>query len=146
MTQHYARLVLGAVCAGAAVVLGAVVVMPLASDLEEHLLPPMHGWRVTAWQVDGRDVVLTGTVIKTRACSYIPPPRARDENGQNYLVSSSAPAPTASWDASPRPQRFGPWRVAGGAGKQLIFYQEFRCHAGWNVVVEHGTLDTRTKE
>lgn len=132
--------------AGAAVVLGAVVVLPLAAKLEEHVWPPMRDWRVTEWYVDGRDVVLVGLVVKPRDCTYVPPPRARDETGQNYLVSSTSPTRVTSWGTSERPQRFGPWRVAGGAGKQLTFYQEFRCHPAWNIVIEHGTLDTRTKE
>lgn len=126
--------------AGMSIIFGAVFVVPSAVALEQAVLPPQKDWHVTEWRIDGDDVVLTGLVTKTRDCEYHPPPRARDELGQNYLVDSASRMKALSWKASPIPQRFGPWRVIGGAGKRLHFYQEFRCHGLWLTMVDLGDV------
>lgn len=139
------RIAVGAAIGGAALVFGTVAVVPLAVQMESRLWPPMRNWTPTEWHVDGRDVVITGHMVKPRDCTYRPPSRARDERGQNYFVESLSATRALSWDASDRPQRFGPWRVPNSAGHRLAFYQEYRCHPLWNLTVELGTLDL-TKE
>jgi hypothetical protein len=135
------------VCAGLGLLLGVVLVVPLASRIEAEQMPPQVDWRPTEWHVvDGRDVYVTGLVRYVRHCTYIPPPGARDENGQNYMIESRAQAAGKQWDVDERPQKFGPWIVYGGAGRQLTFYTTFKCHPMWETVVELGTLDTREKK
>lgn len=122
------------------VTVGALIVTPLAVSLEQQYNPPLADWTVQSYTVEGRDVVVSGTVVKPRSCSYRPPPRARDEHGLNYLVESQTPTRNVTWAASDIPQRFGPWRVSGAAGKTLTFYQEHQCHPLWRLVVELGTV------
>lgn len=134
--------VVGLLC-GISVVFGALVVIPVAVWFEQTYIPPQVNWRVTDWKIEGDDVVLSGYVTKVRNCTYKPPPRARDAIGQNFLIDSSSPTRHLTWSASPFPQKFGPWRVIGGARKTLYFYQEFSCHILWTTTVELGVLDAR---
>ena len=110
------------------------------SDWESELFPVNSQWHALTVKVEGADLIVAGTMVKTRSCAYIPPPRARDESGLNLKVISMAVTAGQSWSPSDGPQHFGPWRVIDGAGKKLTFYQEHKCHSVWNTFTTLGKL------
>ena len=57
------------------------------------------------------------------------------ENGRP--ISGSATA-GKTWAPSDAPQRWGPWRVIGGAGKQLTFLNVYLCGQSAPSVVQLG--------
>lgn len=113
-----------------------------ARSWEAQRHPVITGWVVQKVTLEGPDIIIAGIMAKVRDCDYLPPPHARDEQGQNYEVISTSPTRASSWDAAGTPQRFGPWRVKGGAGHRLTFYLEHRCHPMWRQITELGTLQT----
>jgi hypothetical protein len=126
-------------------ILLSTLVFPIAVWLELKYNPPMREWKPSVVWQEGRDVIVQGTVVKPRDCSYFPPPRARDEAGQNYFVESASTVAYLTWDNSLAPQKFGPWRVASalrpGHCRTLTFYQEHRCHLLWNLITELGSVE-----
>ena len=105
---------------GALVCLAGLSLFPSAlPSLEQSLFPVADGWRVETAVRDGDDLLLTGTMIRERPCRFLPPVVARNERGQNLkLVHQSAIGGT-SWAPSSEPQKWGPWRIVGGAGQVL---------------------------
>mgnify|MGYP000134343334 FL=1 len=93
----------------------------------DELVPVATNWRVLDWRTEGDDIVLSGLMTKQRECVYVPPPMARDELGQNYELVNLSPANGGTWAVSGHPQKWGPWRVAGGAGKRLTFHILYSC-------------------
>lgn len=116
-----------------------------APEVERRLFPVSKGWQAEHVTVDGRDLVVSGTLRKVRSCSYSPPPRARSDEGFNMRVTSTSPTATQSWDKDEERQAFGPWRVEGGAGMRITFFQQHRCHALWDTFTELGVVDNRAR-
>lgn len=112
-------------------------------EIERRLFPVNYGMQVLDARAEGRDLVISGTLIKGRHCEYVPPPIARAEGGQNLYVESLSPTAATSWPASDEPQRFGPWRVRDGAGRKLVFYQLHECHVLWSTFSRIGAFDAR---
>lgn len=113
----------------------------LGGSAYDRLFPVTTNWEPASVVTDGDDVIVSGTMIKARcSCRYVPPPRARDSVGQNYLIVSTSPTASSSWACSGQPQAFGPWRVKGGAGKVLTFYQEHQCSNLWTSFTELGRV------
>lgn len=139
MIRVAAAIVLGMVLT----VIVSIVVIPTTAWVESELFPAMKDWQPTVVTIKGNDIELSGTVVKSRSCKYLPPPRARDENGTHYIVESDAPTRTMTWAPSDEPQKFGSWRVFGVRGKELTFYQEHRCHWLWDAVVVLGTIKVK---
>jgi hypothetical protein len=103
--------------------------------------PVVSEWTPDFIRRDDDDLVVGGTMIRSRgSCQHLAPPMARLATGQNVPVISTSPTAGLSWNASDEPQRFGPWRVPGGAKVGVDFYLRYRCHAGWDTVVEAGTV------
>ncbi len=115
--------------------------LPAIGGAVDVVWPVLHSWRADSVQRDGADLIVSGAVIKSRQCEYVPPPRARFENGLNVVVVSLSTTARLSWDSDDLPQRFGPWRVPGGAGHEVTFYQHHRCHALWDTITELGVID-----
>lgn len=105
-------------------------------------LHPVHTeWKTSRVEVDGDDLILEGTMVKRRCdCEYVPPPRARDASGRHYPVVSTNPTAGQSWSCSPGPQRFGPWRVVGGANARPEIYQQHQCADGRTVFTTLGRV------
>lgn len=116
------------------------LLMPYAQRFENYINPVKTDWKVTQKQVEGLDLIISGTMIKRRDCEYNPPPGARDILGNYLLVASSHPASNQSRPASPTPMSWGPWRVIGGANKEIQLYQIDRCHPFWYSVTVLGTV------
>lgn len=113
------------------VLIFAVSVLVWGPSAESQYYPVQREWSPMSVKIDGAALLVTGTVIKSRGCEYVPPPRARDANGKHYPVISLSPTANQSWRPLGTPQQFGPWRVVGGKGVGLEFYQEHRCHDLW---------------
>ena len=144
--KRYLNTAAVAFVAGVAVVFGVTTAIPIAVRLEERAFPVIADWRATDWYAEGNDLIVTGLMTKSRDCAYSPPPGARDSaTGVNYLVQSMSRTPVRTWDSSPKPQKFGPWRVLGGAGKQIEFYLEYRCHPLWATTELVGGVDGTTR-
>ena len=112
------------------------------SQLESRINPVQEEWTPVSVEVDGLDVVITGMVLKTRGCEYMPPPRARDVDGKHYTVVSTSPTSSFSWRPLNTPQWFGPWRVIGGRGVELEMYQQHHCHDFWPTFSILGRIST----
>lgn len=106
----------------------------------DSLFPVHSQWRVASTEVDGDDVIISGTMLKNRDCRYIPPPRARTLDGQNLKVTSSSPTAEITWMSDAKPQNFGPWRIHGGARETVIVYQHHQCHFAWDTFTELGRV------
>lgn len=113
--------------------------------IEVKLAPPVADWTVDIVAHEGQDLILAGSLRKTRTCDYQPPPRAVDEFGYNYVIESRNVAKIADWPVLGRPQRFGPWVIPGAAGHEVTVYQEHKCHPLWQVITVLGTYDDRRK-
>ena len=134
------RTLMAITAASASVVVGATIAIPFAAWLERTVAPVMVNWTVLGKARSDGDLLVWGTVVKARNCRFIPPILARDDTGQSYIVESMNPVRSMPWAATDTPHRFGPWRVAGGAGKVLTFEQIHRCHPMWDQVSELGTV------
>lgn len=110
-------------------------------QLYDRWFPVNRAWTVTHLWIDGRDIMVEGTMVKARACRYLPPVRARDDEGRHYRVESSSVTAKSSWSVSDKPQAFGPWRVVDAEGRRLTFYQEHQCTPLWVTFTELGTID-----
>lgn len=127
-------------------VLGSIMILTVpvvAHWLEPLLLPVNTHWHVEVAQRDGDDLLVSGSMKKHRACVFLPPTIARDEDGNNYRVIHQSRNGGSSWAPDEQPQRFGPWRVVGGAGKKLEFINVFQCHSLWPTFSELGDFDAR---
>jgi hypothetical protein len=119
------------------------VVMIQGPMQESEHAPVITNWTPLAVVVEGDDVIISGMMVKSRGCSYLPPPRARSSDGRVFPVISTAPLPGFSWAPSPTPQQFGPWRVVGARGYRLELYQEHRCHIFWPTFTVLGSIVTK---
>ena len=126
---------------GFMLLLAMPAVLDLGREAYDTLRPVADHWTVTDAQIDGADAVLSGTMVKHRDCVYVPPTLARDAKGRNYQVTSASPTPGKTWDASPYPQQWGPWRVSGGANMRLTFIVVYLCAGNTPTVVELGTWE-----
>ncbi len=129
---------------GAALAAAAIVAAPWAAhSLETSLLPVATHWKVESATRDGNDLLLTGTMVKRRACVYTPPLIVRDSAGMNYRMEHLSAVRGSSWASSPQPQQWGPWRIYDGAGKRLTFISLYECHSLWPTFTELGVFDGR---
>ncbi len=123
-----------AILLGAGFFLLAIAISPglmeLGASTYDRINPIASDWIVTDSRNDGDDVVLSGHMLKHRNCVFVPPTIARDSAGQNYPVVSGSATAGKTWAASGQPQRFGPWRVVGGANKKLTFVNVYICGEG----------------
>jgi hypothetical protein len=120
----------------------AILAVPwFAHTIEPVLLPVATHWTVTSATRDGNDLVMTGTMIKRRPCTYTPPIIVRDMQGQNYRMEHQSTVRGNTWAPSSEPQRFGPWRIYDGAGKKLTFTSLYECHSLWPTFTELGVFD-----
>lgn len=124
-----------------AILAAGIAALINGGDWESELFPVSTQWQALTVKVEGADLIVAGTMVKTRSCGYIPPPRARDESGLNMKVISMAATAGQSWAPADGPQHFGPWRVINGAGKKLTFYQEHKCHGLWPTFTTLGNLE-----
>lgn len=125
--------------------LGLVVVATVivkGPEMESTYLPVSKDWTPAVVERDGADLLVAGTLVKERACMYVPPPRARDHDGRNPAVVSASPTALQSWAPDENAQQFGPWRIIGGAGKRVLFFQEHRCHPLWTTFTVLGEVET----
>lgn len=116
------------------------VAMPGIGSAFDSMNPVIHSWRPTSVLQDGDDIVVSGTMVKARDCPFIAPPMARLETGQNVPIASTSPTAGMTWDNSEKPQRFGPWRIPGGARHHVTIYLRHQCHALWSTVTEVGVI------
>lgn len=115
--------------------------------LQTQYWPVLHDWQPTV-AVHAGDVFVTGTMRKrgAPACDYIPPPRALDlDSGSHLQVVSLSKSAGQNWVGSDERRTFGPWMVAGGAGKRLQFFSEHECSGLWRSFSVLGVVDTRIK-
>lgn len=124
---------------GLGLVSAVIAFLTVGSWAESTLNPPVHGWTVTSIRAEGPDLLLNGTLEKTRFCEHVKPPRAKTSSGVNLLVVSSSQN-TSSWLPGDEPQRWGEWRVRGAVGQEVTSFLEYRCHALWPIFVKLGTL------
>lgn len=110
----------------------------LGVRLHDAVRPVVIEWTVQSAARDGDDLILSGTLVKQRACTFLPPTLARDHDGRNYAVVSGSATAGKTWAPSDAPQRWGPWRVIGGAGKQLTFLNVYLCGQSAPSVVQLG--------
>jgi hypothetical protein len=129
---------------GAGIAACLMVAVPLiAHTLEPVLLPVATHWTVETATREGSDLLLSGTMVKRRPCLYTPPVIVRDSTGQNYRMEHLSAIRGTSWATSMQPQRFGPWKIYGGAGKVLTFTSLYECHLLWPTFTELGVFDGR---
>jgi len=138
-----ARSNFGALIIGAVLVPVGMVSFPIMSSvgtaLYDTLRPVVTDWTVFNSEIDGADVLISGTLVKKRDCLFIPPTLARDiETGRNYAVVSTSPTAGKTWASSDLPQAWGPWRVINGAGKTLMFINIYQCGNSQPVASELG--------
>ena len=103
----------------------------------DNLRPVITNWTITAVEVQGDDVILSGTMHKTRDCLLLPPPIARDASGKPYNIETPMWRPK---DASTALQPFGPWIIQGAVGKQLTFSMVYMCRGNAPTIVHVGAL------
>jgi hypothetical protein len=115
-------------------------VLTFAGDVFWRASPVMQDWTPTMVSRDGKDLIVSGTVRKVWDCRYEPPPRARDEAGENLRVISAAPMAGVAWQSGVN--KFGPWRVVNGAGRRIEFYQHHVCFRIFEVFTDLGRVDT----
>jgi hypothetical protein len=118
----------------------APALMMHGGEIYDWANPVISDWKPDRITRDGNDLIVSGTMVKHRPCTHLAPPMARLATGQNIKVDSTSPTAGITWDRSPTPQRFGPWRVVGAAQVETTFYLRYRCHAGWDTTVEIGTI------
>lgn len=112
-------------------------VMDYGREQYEKLRPVIADWKVVEARAEQDDLVLHGTMLKTRDCLLVPPVIARDTAGQSYILESEA-----RWqakDASDEKQTWGPWRVRGAVGKKLKFLMVYICSGNTPTVIAVGT-------
>lgn len=144
LRQHLHWDKLGTLLVGALVVPLLMMAVPVASHIGhaayDHVDPIVKFWTVNSSHLEGRDLVIMGTMVKSRNGLFMPPTIARDEaTGRNYAVVSTSPTAGKTWAPSPYPQQFGPWRVADAAGKRLTFFNVYQSSDGHISVVRLGT-------
>lgn len=113
--------------------------------IEAHYLSPWEGWTATNVTREGDDLVIVGTMVRTRTCDYDPPPLAFNERGLPVQIVSHGGSKGRNWPPSDIPRVFGPWVIPGGAGQQWTISLEARCHPLWPIVVDVGHIDDRRK-
>lgn len=122
--------------------ISAPVVISTTGVWYDTIYPVSTDWTPTNMTVEGNDLVISGTLVRRRcSCKYVPPPRARDNTGQNFKVVSGSPTANVSWACDDIPQKFGPWRVIDGANRKLTFYQEHSCTPYWTTFTFLGTIE-----
>lgn len=80
------RVVEGAGILTLLIIIGVVWVLPHLHDFEMWANPVKSDWTVTWSKLEGRELTISGTMVKHRNCQYIPGPRARDSEGHNYFI------------------------------------------------------------
>jgi len=108
------------------------VLFPQANRFDNWLNPVRKEWKVNYAEIDGKDLILYGTMKLVRECSFQPPPRVHDDFGNHYLVEIDRPLPQPLWKAGGGAYNWGPWRVLNGANKDLEFFIIDRCHFLWD--------------
>lgn len=128
-------------------VLSLFMVNPIVTYLND-ALPVKTDWRVLDSRIDdGKDLVVSGTMIKHFDCDYQPPPGALDiVTGEHMLVESLSPTKLQSWPASDKPYKWGPWKIYNGAGRLLKFYNRDKCSFLWTSYTELGVFNALTME
>ena len=129
---------------GALIVPILMMAVPIASQVGHEVYdrfdPVIKYWTVNTSHLEGKDLVITGTMVKNRNAVFLPPTIARDvATGRNYAVVSTSPTSGKTWAPSRFPQQFGPWRVADAEGKTLTFFNVYTTADGHVSVVELGT-------
>lgn len=122
---------------------GFAVVLSLqaARWIEQAFFPVNIKWQVTTVEVLGNDLVVSGTMVKDRACDYKPPPRAFSSTGAPMAVRSQSATAGQNWPPGPTPRPFGPWVIVDGAKDTPTLYQEHWCHLGWAVWSKLGSVN-----
>jgi hypothetical protein len=133
-----AAFLLGAFLVGLALM---PAVVPAAGQLFDDVFPVMHSWHPSSIERDGEDLIVRGSMVKARACAYLPPPIARFESGLNVRITSTASTAALSWGDTDAPQKFGPWRVPGGAGQRMTIYVHHSCSSLWHSTTELGVIN-----
>lgn len=141
MTSATLRLLAVGLAAGASIVIGAVAVIPAAVQLELYYLPPKTQWEPLIVTTDGRDLVVSGTVVKPRNCGF-EGPLGRDVAPPYKWVPVVSESETLgqTWPAGPEPKWFGPWRFVGAAHKEVDVYQTHWCHRFWPLTTYLGRV------
>lgn len=142
------RTILELVQLSVAVMLGlalAPALISAASNAVFSVKPIVYDWTITSYSVAGDDVLLSGYARKRWPCDYTPPPRAFDEGGVALRIETSSTTRT-SWPADGELRRWGTWRVVGGAGHKLTFYQANECWGFLDVFTRLGELDVRVSK
>jgi hypothetical protein len=115
------------------------ILIDAGSALQDRLTPVVTDWVVTTSEIEGPDLILSGTMVKNRDCIYLPPTLARDSAGVNRRVEIMNPTGPTTWAKDDQPQVWGPWRVPEGAGKSLAFINVYLCGTGRPTIIELGT-------
>lgn len=113
--------------------------------IEAKYLSPWEDWTATSVTREGDDLVIVGTMVRTRTCDYDPPPLAFNDRGLPVQIVSRGGSKGRNWPPSSIPRVFGPWVIPGGAGQQWTISLEARCHPAWPIVVDVGHIDDRSK-
>lgn len=106
------------------------------------LKPVIFDWKVDFVTIEGKDVILRGSMRKRHECLYLPPPRAVDTAGKHYDVVSGSTSPGGRWPANGQAFQYGPWRIVDGAGQRLTLYQQHDCPETPAVTTILGVLDS----
>ena len=111
--------------------------MDFGREQYERLRPVITDWKVTESRIEADDLIVHGTMKKTRDCLLVPPAVARDVEGNAYLLESEA-----AWrpkDSSSELQPWGPWRVHGWTGQRLKFLMVYLCAGNTPTVIAVGS-------
>jgi hypothetical protein len=118
----------------------APIVFEAGGVLQDRMVPIISDWKVTDSKVEGADLIVSGVMTKNRDCVFLPPTLARDQAGLNHRVISTANAGGTTWAADEQPQKWGPWKVPDGAGKNLVFVNVYLCGSGRPSIIELGAF------
>lgn len=101
--------------------------------IERQFFPVVEQFSVTSVDRYGPNVIISGTLKKSRPCVLIQDVQAYTSNGVLLEIefmdrNTGKVSRPAIQDAN---QPFGPWVIKGGAGESVNLYSLHRCHALW---------------
>ena len=136
------RSIVASIIVGVSGAFAFISTLHVAETIEPYLFPVIEEWSPIV-TVEGRDLVMTGTLRKVRPCVFLPPVRAKTATGVPLIVESSSNSANQTLIGDGDLHVFGPWRVRGSVGTKVIVYTEHQCHPMWDTHTVLGEVDAR---
>lgn len=102
--------------------------------IDVFIFPVVTSFNVSIIELAGDDVIVSGTLKKSRSCALLQDVQAFTSIGERLPIvfldrKESATFSRPAIDGANQP--FGPWLIKGGNNETFALYSLHRCHALW---------------